>query len=141
MSVVLVHQREVVEDILLLGDHPPQALLDDHGDLVAVGRVVGEAVRHDREEHVAVTVLVLQALAVEGRASGGAAEQEAAGAAVGGGPDEVTDPLISEHRVVDVERDHLLVVRAVGRGRGDERGHRACLGDALFEDLAGVILR
>ena len=33
--VVLVHQREVVEDVLLLGHHPPQPVLDDHRHLVA----------------------------------------------------------------------------------------------------------
>ncbi len=86
VHVVLVHQRQVVEDVLLLGDHPAQTLLDDHRDLIAEGRVVGAAVRHDREQHVAVAVLVLQALAVERRASGGAAEQEAARPAVGARP-------------------------------------------------------
>ena len=37
VAVVLVHQREVVEDVLLLVDHPAQAVLDDHRDLVAEG--------------------------------------------------------------------------------------------------------
>jgi hypothetical protein len=80
MRVVLVHDRQVVEDVLLLGAHAPQAVLDDHGELVAVGRVVRDAVRDRRSEQMAVAVLVLQALAVERRAPGRPAEQEPAGA-------------------------------------------------------------
>jgi hypothetical protein len=45
--VVLVHQRDVVEDVLLLVQHPVQALLDDHGQLIAIGRVISAAVGHD----------------------------------------------------------------------------------------------
>ena len=62
---------------------------------------------------VAVAVLVLQALAVQRRAAGRAAEQEAAGAHVAGRPGQVADALEAEHRVVDVERDHRDVVGAV----------------------------
>ena len=139
-SVVLVHQRDVVEDVLLLDDHPPQAVLDDHRDLVGERRVVGATVGDDREQHVAVAVLVLQPLAVERRPPGGAAEQEAARAAVAGRPHEVADPLVAEHRVVDVERDHLHAVGAVRGPGGDERRDRAGLGDPLLEDLAVLVL-
>jgi hypothetical protein len=34
MLVVLVHHGEVVEDVLLIGEHPPQTVLEDHRDLV-----------------------------------------------------------------------------------------------------------
>ena len=85
---------------------------------------------------MAVAVLVLQAFAVERGAAGGAAEQEAPAAHVGGGPDQVADALEAEHRVVDVERDHRHAVVGVGGARGDERRHRAGFGDALFENLA-----
>ena len=60
-------------------------------------------------EEVAVAVLVLQALAVERGAAGGAAHQEAARAHVARRPGEVADALKAEHRVVDVERDHRRV--------------------------------
>ena len=139
-AVVLVHQREVVEDVLLLGQHAPQALLDDHRDLVAVGRVVGDAVGDRRGQQVAVAVLVLQALAVERRAAGGAAQQEPAGPAVAGRPRQVADPLEAEHRVEDVERDHRHAVVAVRRGRRDPGRERARLVDALLEDLALLVL-
>ncbi len=83
-----------------------------------------------------MAVLVLQALAVQRRASGRAAEHEAPRAHVAGGPDQVADALEAEHRVVDEERDRVDAVRRVrGAGR-DERRHRAGLGDALLEDLA-----
>ena len=88
------------------------------------------------EIHVAVAVLVLQPFAGERRAAGGAAEQEARGARVGGGPDQVADPLEAEHRVVDEERNHVDAVRGVGGAGGDERRHRAGFGDAFFENLA-----
>src|SRR5690606_4026572 len=38
VRVVLVHHGDVIEDAFLLLDHAPQALADDHRDLVAVGR-------------------------------------------------------------------------------------------------------
>src|SRR5690606_41098477 len=46
-------------------------------------------------------------------------DQEAARAAVAGGPGQVADALEAEHRIEDVERQHRLVVGAVGGGGGD----------------------
>ncbi len=83
-----------------------------------------------------MAVLVLQAFAVERGAAGRAAEHEAFGAGIGGGPDQVADPLEAEHRVVDEHRDHVHAVRRVRRAGGDERRHRAGFGDAFFEELA-----
>ena len=136
MLVVLVHQGDVEEHVLLLGQHPPQPVGDDDRDLVGVRRVVGHAVGDHRGEHVAVTVLVLQSLAVERGAAGRPAEQEAAGPRVPGRPDQVHDPLEAEHRVEDVERDHRDVAGAVGGRGGDPRRHRAGLVDALLQHLA-----
>ena len=110
--------------------------LDDHHHLVGEGRVVGDAVRDGAGDDVAVAVLVLQALAVQRGAPGGAAEQEAARADVAGQPGQVADALEAEHRVVDVERDHRHVVRAVRGGRGDPARHRAAFVDALLQHLA-----
>ncbi len=87
-----------------------------------------------------MAVLVLQALAVQRRAPGGAAEQEAAAAHVARGPREIADALQSEHRVVDVERDHRQVVGAVRRRRRDPRAHRARLVDAFLQHLARLVL-
>ncbi len=55
---------------------------------------------------MAVAVLVLQALAGQRGAPGGAADQEAAGLHVAGGPGQVADALEAEHGVEDVEGDH-----------------------------------
>ena len=86
---------------------------------------------------MAVAVLVLQALAVERRAAGGAAEQEAARAHVARRPDEIADALEAEHRVVDVERDHRHVVVRVRRSPAAiHEAHAPGLVDALLQDLA-----
>jgi hypothetical protein len=108
--VVLVQQRQVVEDVLLLLDHALQAVVHDHRDLVREGRVVAHAVGDGAGQDVAVAVLVLQALAVERGAPAGAAQQEAARLHVAGRPGQVADALEAEHRVVDVERHHDAVV-------------------------------
>jgi hypothetical protein len=87
-----------------------------------------------------VAVLVLQPLAVERGAPGGGAEQEAAAELVGQRPHLVAGALEAEHRVEDVDRDHVLAVRGVRRAGGDHRAHRAGLGDALVQDLALLAL-
>src|SRR5437879_9054670 len=87
-------------------------------------------------EHVTVSVLVLQAFAVERRAARGRAAQEPATARVAERPDLVAGALQTEHRIEDVEGEHLLAVRRVARARGGQRRHRASFGDALLEDLS-----
>ncbi len=140
LGVGFVHHGDVVEDVLLLFHHAPRAFADDHRQLVGIGGVIGAAVGNGGGQDVAVSVLVLQALAVERGAPGGAADQEALGAAVAGGPGQIADALEAEHRVEDVERQHGLVVGAVGGGRSDPAGHGAGFVDALVEDLALLVL-
>src|SRR5215468_1739292 len=82
-----------------------------------------------------MAVLMLQSLAVERRTPGCRAAQEASAARVGEGPDEIAYALESEHRIEDVEGDHLdPVIRVRRSGRG-ERTHRTGFGDAFFEYL------
>ena len=76
MLVVLVHHRQVVVDVLLLGVHAAQAVLHDHGQFVLEGRIVGDAVRDGGMEHVRVAVLVLQAFAVQRGTARGAASRK-----------------------------------------------------------------
>ena len=76
--ILLVHHREVVEDALLIDVHPPDAVLDDHRDLVRERGVVGEAVRVGHGEEMRLAILMLQAFAGERRAPGRPAEHEAA---------------------------------------------------------------
>src|SRR6267142_1101738 len=101
VCVILVEQSDVEEDVLLLLDHAAQSILDDHGDFVREGRVVGNAVRDGRRQNMAVAVLVLQALAVQRGAAGSPAQQKAARTLVASRPGQVADALEAEHRVVD----------------------------------------
>ena len=133
--LVLVVQREVVEDVLTAFVHAPEAVLDDDGDLVGERRVVGKQGRNGARQNVAVAVRVLQPFPVQGGAPGGGAQQETLGLAVRRGPHEVADALKAEHRIERVERDHGRAVGALSRARGDKGGHGAGLADALFEEL------
>ena len=81
-----------------------------------------------------------QAFAVQRRAAGSTAQEEAARAHVAGRPREVADALEAEHRVEDVEGDHLHAVRRVRGGRGDPVAHGAGLVDALLQDLPALVL-
>ncbi|KAG0919537.1 hypothetical protein G6F31_021079 [Rhizopus arrhizus] len=111
-------------------------MLDDHGQLMAERRVVGHAVRDGGRQDVAMAGCVRQAFAVQRRAAGGAAQEEAARLHVARSPSQVADALEAEHRVIDIERQHRQAVdRIAGAGRGPGRD-RTRLGDAFLQDLA-----
>ncbi|MNR44574.1 hypothetical protein D3C85_1633350 [compost metagenome] len=76
---------------------------------------------------------MLQAFAAQGGPAGGRPQQNAPGALVGGGPDQVADPLEAEHRVVDVHRQHRLAMHRIGGGRRDPGRQGAGFGDAFFQ--------
>ncbi len=78
VRVVLVHQGDVEEHVFLLLDHTLQAIMDDDGDFMREGRVVGNAIRNGRSQHMAVAIFMLQTFAVQGGAAGGTAQQETA---------------------------------------------------------------
>ena len=75
--VVFVHQGDVVEHIFLI-DIMRRMPLQNHRQLVGVGRVVADAVGDQAGLDMAVAVFVLQAFAVQRGAAGSAAQQEAA---------------------------------------------------------------
>src|SRR6266853_3772581 len=135
-GVRLVHQGDVVKNILAVFIHAANTVLNDDGDFVGERGIVGEQIGNGQREDVTVAVLVLQAFSGERGATGGAAEEEAACTHIGRGPDEIGDALEAEHRVVDKERNGVDAVGGVGRARGDEGGHGAGFGDSLFKDLA-----
>ncbi len=141
MRVVLVHQREVIEGIFLIGKHPLEAVLNDDGELVTVGRIEAAAVGNERRRDLTLPVFVLQTFAVERRAARGRAEQEAARPAIAGCPDQVADALEAEHRVEDIEWDHRQVVIRVRRAGGDPRRKRPSLVDAFLKNLSAAYLR
>ena len=103
MGVILVQGRDVIKDIVLVDEHAVQASVDDHRDFIGVSRIVGYAVGDGGRQNVAVTVLMLQAFAIEGSATGGAPDQEPARPHVARSPGEIADALEAEHRIVDVE--------------------------------------
>ncbi len=82
-----------------------------------------------------MAVLVLQAFAVQRGTPGGAAQQETASLGIAGRPGQVADALEAEHRIEDVDRQHRLVVVAVGGTRRDERGEGAGFVQAFLQDL------
>ncbi len=141
LLVGLVVDGQVVEHVLgLLAVHAAQPVLDDVGHLVGPRRVVGDHGRVGVRQQQRVAVVVLQALTGQRGAAGRGAQDEAPGHLVGGGPQAVTGALEPEHRVEDVDRDHRLAVRGVGRADRGERGGGAGLVDALVQDLARVAL-
>ena len=79
---------------------------------------------------------MLQAFAVQRGAAGSRAEQKALGPDVARQPEQIADALRTEHRVINVKRNHRHAVRGVARAGGDERRHRTGLGDAFLENLA-----
>ena len=83
----------------------------------------------------AVTVLMLQAFAVERGAAGSCAQQKAFRPDVAREPEQIADALRAEHRVINVKRNHRHAVRGVARARRDKRRHRTGLGDAFLQNL------
>src|ERR1700681_77795 len=79
---------------------------------------------------------MLQTFSGERGAAGGSTEEETARAHVGGGPDEVSDALETEHGVINKKWDGVDAVSGIGRARGDKGSHGAGFGDSLFEDLS-----
>ena len=139
LRVFLVHDRDVVEDVFLFDEHPPQAVLHDHGQLVRIRRVVADAVGDRRRQNVTVAILVLEAFARQGGPTRRAPEQEAPHLHVTRRPGQVVGALETEHRVVDVEGHHRDAVARVGGARRDPRRHGPGFVDALLQDLALLV--
>src|SRR5882762_6521035 len=104
-GVRLVHQGDVVKNVLAIFVHAANAILNDDGDFVGERGIVSEQIGNGQREHVTVAVLVLQAFAGKRGASGGATEEEASRPHIGSGPDEIGDALKAEHRIINEERN------------------------------------
>src|SRR5271169_5359400 len=79
---------------------------------------------------------MLQAFAGQRRSSRRASDEEPTATHVGGGPDQVADPLQSKHRVINKEWNRVDAVIGIRGTGGDERAHRSRLGDAFFQNLS-----
>ena len=112
-----------------------QAIHDDDGGLVVIGWVVGPDQRKRDRVQVAMAVLMLQTFAVQSCAARCTAEQKAFGSHVTCGPDQIANALEPEHRVIDVERNHIDAVRRVGSSGCIKAGHGTGFGNTLFKDL------
>src|SRR5579885_3600090 len=82
-----------------------------------------------------VTVLMLQALAGQSRAARSAPDQKSTRSHVSSRPDQVANPLETEHGVINEEGDSIDAVGRVCSAGGDERAHRACFSNAFLQDL------
>src|SRR5690554_1930647 len=140
LFVVLVLDGQVVEDVLVVFEHLLHTVTDHHGHFVAVGRVIGLTVRNGVRQYVAVTVLVLQAFAVQGGTAGSTADQEAAGLHVARRPGQIANALEAEHGVEHVERNQREAVGTVRSRRGHPGGHGTRFVDAFLQDLAFLVL-
>ena len=67
MDIVLVHGRDVIKNVFAVFKHALHARTDDGRQLIAVSRVIRNAIRNGGSHEMAVTVLVLQTLAIQGR--------------------------------------------------------------------------
>ena len=74
--MILIVERQIIKNIFPLLVHPPHAVLDDDRDFVSERRIVGHHVGNGAHEQMAVAIFVLQALAVEGGAARGRAQQK-----------------------------------------------------------------
>src|SRR5258708_29777907 len=77
MLVVLVHGRDVVEDVLALFQHLARAVIEDDGELSGEGGIVGFAIGNGRGNELAAAILMLQTLTPERGAPGSRTHQEA----------------------------------------------------------------
>ena len=119
MMVVFIEGGDIVEDVFLLLEHPPQAVLDDHRQLIGEGGIVGHAIGDELGEQQAVAILMLQTFTGQRRAPGSTADQKAPRPLVAGRPGQIADALEAEHRIVDVERNHVDAMVAVSGAGGD----------------------
>ena len=139
LCVVLVHHGEVIEHVFLVFNHALQAVLNDHSQLMGKGGVIADTVWNGRRQNVAVTIFVLQTLAIQCRAAGSATQQETTRLHIARSPGQIAHTLEAKHGVVNVERNHHAVVRGIRCGRCNPGTECACFVNALFQNLASLV--
>src|SRR5262249_46393965 len=111
--IILVVERQVIENVLALLVHPPHSVADDDCDFVSKSRVIGDEIRDGAHNQVAVAILMLEAFPIESSSAGGGAEEKSLGHNVAGQPHQIADALVAEHRVINIERDEMHTVCGV----------------------------
>ena len=134
--MIFIVEREIIKNLLVLHIHAAQTVGDDDGEFKAERGIVRQARRHRAREQQAVAVLMLEAFTIQRGSSGSCAEQKSFRSDVTGQPEQITNALRTEHRVVNVKRNRRHAMRGVARAGGDEGSHRTGFGDALFKNLA-----
>ena len=109
MHIVFVHGRDVIENVVTVFKHPLHARADDGRELIAVSRIIRNAIRNSGCHEVTVTILMLQTLAIQGRTTRRGANKEASRLTVACCPRQIMNSLESEHGVEDVERYHRVI--------------------------------
>ena len=130
--VVVVFAHQIVHALFAFAVHLLDAFENNHDDFVVVSGVIGTNSWERDGIQQTVSILVLQAFAIERCSPGGTTDQEPFGSHIGGGPNQVTDSLEAKHAVVDEERNHVDAVFAVRSTSGVERTHRTGFADAFF---------
>src|SRR5690606_39865676 len=91
------------------------------------------------EQNIAATVLALQPFTVQGGTPSGASDEEAACIAITRCPYQVTNTLETEHGIINIERNHRLVVGGITGCRSHPRCHRTELINALLQYLTFLV--
>ena len=133
--IVFVVQRDVVKEVFFFLIHAAQAILNDDSDFIHVGGIVSCAGGNGAGQNQAVSVLMLQAFAVQRGSASRPAKQEAFATRIRERPDGVANTLESEHRIVGKKRNHRHTIVRVGRACGGHGRHRSGFRDAFFQNL------
>ena len=135
MSVVFIHQGDVVEHVFVVNIHAAQAIVYDNSYFILECRIVSYTVWDQVCLNVAVTVFMLQTFTVQCCTAGCTTQQEATCMHIACCPCQVANALETEHRVVDVERNHRKVVVGVAGCSRDPVSHCAWLVNTFLQDL------
>ena len=119
MRIVFIHAGDVVVDRLSILEHSTQAIVNDHREFIHECRVIRHTGRDGRSQYKTVPVLVLQPFTGKGCSTRSATHEKTAGFDVGCGPGKITDALEPEHRIENVERDHVDAMIACGSPGSD----------------------
>ena len=125
MGVVFIHQGDVVEHVFVVNIHAAQAVVYDNCYFILECRIVSYTVWNQVCLNVAVAVFVLQTFAIQCCTAGSTTQQETACMHIACCPCQVANALETEHRVVDVERNHGKVVVCVAGRSSNPVSHGA----------------